>query len=142
MILFRILPQHHGQNSTERPWSEATLRYTSVLGSYPRDRRPNTATVVLHDPEVFRSNERGWDQNDWTRALNGKFGETIEAGCRKVEGLLHERASFIAVAGNLLEPDATSSPHPNITAQLCPATGRTCDKQIPFLAVLPPEIRR
>ncbi|KAF4804604.1 hypothetical protein TURU_006383 [Turdus rufiventris] len=78
LILLCILPQLLGQFSTEWPWSEATIRYTSGLGSYPRDRRPNLATVVLHDSEVYRASDWVWDRNDWARALTGMIGEEIK----------------------------------------------------------------
>lgn len=75
VILFCILPQHHGQKPAEWPWSEATIKYTSALGSYPKDHRPNLATVVLHDSEVYHPSEWGRDLKDWTRILNGTIGE-------------------------------------------------------------------
>lgn len=133
VMLFCILPQHQGQNSAEWPWSEATIRYTSALGSHPRDRRPNPATVVLHDSEVHRSNEWGWDWKNWTTILNGTIGERIEVRCRKVEGSLYEKASTITIAGNFLKPDGKSDLHPNITAKLCPTMEWACDKQTPFI---------
>ncbi|XP_063277376.1 uncharacterized protein LOC134563398 [Prinia subflava] len=133
LILLCILPQHHGQNLVEWPWSEATVRFTSIQGSFPRDRRPNLATVVLHDSEVYHSSDWGWDQKDWSRTLTGTFGEKIQVGCRKVEGSSHEKASSIAIAGNFLESNITSSLHPNITANLCHTTAWACEKQVPFI---------
>ena len=94
---FCILPQHRGQKPAERPWSEASIRYTSALGSYPRDHRPSPAPVVLHDSEVYRPSEWGWDLRDWTRIQKGTIGEKIKVGCRKVEGSLYEKASTIAI---------------------------------------------
>ncbi|KAF4793500.1 hypothetical protein TURU_110740 [Turdus rufiventris] len=128
LVLLCILPQHHGQISAEWPWSEATIRYTSALGPYPRDRCPNLATVVLHDSEVYRASDWVWDRNDWARVLNGTISEEIKVGCRKVE-----KASPIAIAGNLLEPDVTSNLHSNITAKLSPTTVWSCSKQTPFI---------
>ena len=133
VILFFILPQHQGQKPAEWPWSEATVRYTSALGSYPRDHCPNLATVVLPDSEVYRPSEWGWDLKDWTRILKGTIGEKIKVGCRKGEGSLYEKASAIAIAGNSLKPDGKNDLHPTITAKLCPTTEWECDKQSPFI---------
>ena len=133
LILLCILPRLLCQFSTEWPWSEATIRCTSALGLYPRDRCPNLVTVVLHDSEVYHANDWVWDGNDWARALTGMVGEEIKVGCRKVEKSDHEKASTIAIAGNLLESDMTSNLHPNITAKLCPTTAWSCSKQTPLI---------
>uniref|UniRef100_A0A8D2P6W1 Envelope glycoprotein n=1 Tax=Zosterops lateralis melanops TaxID=1220523 RepID=A0A8D2P6W1_ZOSLA len=109
LILLCILASSHGQYPAEWSWSEATIRYTSAQGSYPGDRRPNLATVVQHDSEVYRRNEWGWDRKDWARTLSGPIGEEIKVGCGKVEGPSHEKATSIAITGNLLEPNITSS---------------------------------
>ncbi|KAF4803663.1 hypothetical protein TURU_014241 [Turdus rufiventris] len=133
LTLLCILPQHHSQNSSEWLWSEVTIRYTSALGPYPRDRCPNLATVVLHDSEVYHASDWGWDKNDWAKVLTRTIGEEIKVGCRKVEKSLYEKASTIAIARNLPEPDVTSNLHPNITAKLYPTIVWSCSKQTPLI---------
>ena len=46
VVLFCILPLTCNQKNTEWPWSQATIKHTSTLGHYPKDRLPNLATVV------------------------------------------------------------------------------------------------
>lgn len=127
LILFCILPQLHGQPPGEQSWSEAIIQHTSVLGSYPKDRRLSLATLVLHDSKVYRPSEWRWDQNDLIRTLMGTVGESIVVACRKVEGTLHEKATSIIIAGNVMEAGGRN--HLDIpSAKLCPTKKWGCSK--------------
>ncbi|RMB96334.1 hypothetical protein DUI87_27199 [Hirundo rustica rustica] len=130
-IFFCILPQYHGQDSSEWPWSEAIVEHTNLLGSYPKGHHPNLATVVQHGSEAYRLNEWGWDQKEWIKTLIGTVGEVIMIACRKVEGYGHEKASSITIAGNFLEADGKNYLYIP-TAELCPTKKWNCTKQSPL----------
>ncbi|RMC20874.1 hypothetical protein DUI87_01727 [Hirundo rustica rustica] len=130
-IFFCILPQYHGQDSSEWPWSEAIVEHTNLLGSYPKGHHPNLATVVQHGSEAYRLNEWGWDQKEWIKTLIGTVGEVIMIACRKVEGYRHEKASSITIAGNFLEADGKNYLYIP-TAELCPTKKWNCTKQSPL----------
>ncbi|XP_063280318.1 uncharacterized protein LOC134564941 [Prinia subflava] len=134
VILLCALPQLRGQEPAEWPWTEATYRHTTTMGSYSSlgGRRLTLAVVVLHNSELYRPSEWRWDRNAHSHALSGTVGEKIQASCRKVEGSLYEKASSVTVAGKFLELGGMKALHPQLTAELCSTTKWKCIKQIPL----------
>ncbi|XP_063280697.1 uncharacterized protein LOC134565168 isoform X2 [Prinia subflava] len=134
VILLCALLQLRGQEPAEWPWTEATYRHTTTMGSYSSlgGRRPTLATVVLHNSEPYRPSEWRWDRNAQSHALSGTIGEKIQVSCRKVEGSLYEKASPVTVSGKFFEPREMKALHPKLTAEFCSTTKWKCIKQIPL----------
>ncbi|RMB96166.1 hypothetical protein DUI87_27227 [Hirundo rustica rustica] len=101
VIFFYILPQYHDQGSSEWPWSEAIIKHTNVLGSYPKGRHPNLATVVQHGSEAYHLNEWGWDQKEWIKTLIGTVAILFIMNWRMMKRLT--RLTSIINAHNLAD---------------------------------------